>query len=450
MATSVTTTTDAITEAMKIIFSDPLIVNIVEDSELLSIFQTDMNVKVDETTGGRFIEMAHYFQLPAGVGARAENEYIPEADDPIFRNARLFLRKIQGTVEMTGDTMRRVVGDEGAFINYMERALPDLVTRLVNEIDRMYIGFGAGIKARAELTPVKTSPSTLDIQVNRSLGVDGFTDAFFLFLEGERIVFDTAADGQSLITGGGDRALRVSDIDEDSSTIEFTGLEALIDAVVAAGADIYLFPGDEAGASSQTAGGVDREIAGLMAGADDGGIIATYNNISRTGSNSRLWKSIIIDGSDAVWGGQLTEELLSFADDEVAVKGAGKIDTIIASRSAARGYWQSLKGDRVFNDPRSFAGGRNGLSIILGDREVMLKVARKLPPEVVFALQADTWRRITLGTWDWDDRTGSIWNRVIDSIGRKDAFFATGNMYEQLFCVAPRKNVRIDNLDASF
>ena len=447
---SQTTTTDAITEAMKIIFSDPLIVNIVEDSELLSIFQTDMNVSVDDTTGGRFIEMAHYFQLPAGVGARGENEYIPEADDPIFVNSRLFLRKIQGTVEMTGDTMRRVVGDEGAFINYMERALPDLVTRLVNEIDRMYIGFGAGIKARAELTPVKTAPTTMDIQTNRSLGVDGFTDSFLQFMEGERIVFDTAADGQTLITGGGDRSLQVTDIDEDNNTIEFSGLEALIDAVVAAGADIYLFPGDEAGASSQNASGTDREIAGLMAGADDGGIISTYNNISRTGPNSRLWKSIIIDGSDAVWGGQLTEELLSFADDEVAVKGAGKIDTVVASRAAARGYWQSLKGDRVFNDPRSFAGGRNGLSIILGDREVMLKVARKLPPEVVFGLQADTWRRLTLGTWDWDDRTGSIWNRVIDSVGRKDAFFATGNMYEQLFCVAPRKNVRIDNLDASF
>jgi len=447
---SQTTTTDAITEAMKIIFSDPLIVNIVEDSELLSIFQTDMNVSVDDTTGGRFIEMAHYFQLPAGVGARGENEYIPEADDPIFVNSRLFLRKIQGTVEMTGDTMRRVIGDEGSFINYMERALPDLVTRLVNEIDRMYIGFGAGIKARAELTPVKTSVTTVDIQTNRSLGVDGFTDSFLQFMEGERIVFDTAADGQTLITGGGDRSLQVSDIDEDNNVIEFTGLEALIDAVVAAGADIYLFPGDEAGASSQNAGGTDREIAGLMAGADDGGIISNYNNISRTGPNSRLWKSIIIDGSDAGWGGQLTEELLSFADDEVAVKGAGKIDTVVASRSAARGYWQSLKGDRVFNDPRSFAGGRNGLSIILGDREVMLKVARKLPPEVVFGLQADTWRRLTLGTWDWDDRTGSIWNRVIDSVGRKDAFFATGNMYEQLFCVAPRKNVRIDNLDASF
>jgi hypothetical protein len=79
-----------------------------------------------------------------------------------------------------------------------------------------------------------------------------------------------------------------------------------------------------------------------------------------------------------------------------------------------------------------------------------MMVARKLPPEVCFALQSDTWRRLTLGTWDWDDRTGSIWNRVTDSVGRKDAFFATGNMYEQLFCTAPRKNVRIDNLSASF
>ena len=447
---SATTTTDAITEAMKIIFSDPLITNIVEDSELLSIFQADMNVSVDETTGGRFIEMAHYFQLPAGVGARAENEYIPEADDPIFRNARLFLKKIQGTVEMTGDTMRRVVGDEGAFINYMERALPDLVTRLVNEIDRMYIGFGAGIKARAAITPVKTSVTTVDITVDRSVGVDGFTDAFLQFMEGERIVFDTAADGQTLITGGGDQALQVTDIDEDNNVIQFTGLEALIDAVVAAGADIYLFPGDEAGASTLTAAGDDREIAGIMAGADDGGIIATYNNISRSGANSRLWRSIIIDGSDAIWGGQLTEELMAFADDEVAVKGAGRIDTIITSRSANRGYWQSLKGDRVFNDPRSFTGGKTGLFMVLGDRTVPMKVARKLPPEVAFGLQADTWRRLTLGTWEWDDKTGSIWNRVTDSIGRKDAFFATGVMYEQLFCTAPRKNVRIDNLSAAF
>jgi len=52
----------------------------VSDSELLSYFEEDGNVKQDETTGGRYIETAQYFQLPAGVGARAEGEYIPVTD----------------------------------------------------------------------------------------------------------------------------------------------------------------------------------------------------------------------------------------------------------------------------------------------------------------------------------------------------------------------------------
>jgi hypothetical protein len=146
----------------------------------------------------------------------------------------------------------------------------------------------------------------------------------------------------------------------------------------------------------------------------------------------------------------MTEELITYADDEVTVKGAGKIDTMIMSRSAARGYWQSLKGDRTMMDPRSYTGGKAGLSVLLGDRTLDLKVSRKLAPELSFGLQANTWRRLTLGQWEWDDRTGSIWNRVTDATGRKDAFYAVGNMYEQLFCMAPRKNVRIEGLTSVF
>ena len=441
-----TTLTTDLDEALKIIFSDPLINNIVEDTELMDIFKVDMNVQADDTTGGRFIEMAHYFRLPAGVGARAENEYIPEPDDPRFENSRLFLRKIQGTVEMSGDVMRKVRSDEGAFLNYMERALPDLVTRLVNEIDRMYISDGSGVKARV-LSITSAVATTLVLVVNRTYGIDGFTGSIFQFMEGERNVFDPAADGQTLRTGGGFQALQLTDIDEDTDTLTYTGNATLVAAIAV---DDFIFPGDEAGSSSSTAAGADREIAGLLAGVDDGGIIATYNNIDRTAVGNRLWNAIVIDGSVPQWGGQLTEELLTFADDEVTIKGAGRIDTWIMARSAARGYWQSLKGDRTMVDPRSFTGGKAGLSVVLGDREIPLKVARKLPPELTFGLQSDSWRRLTLGQWEWDDRTGSIWNRVTDSVGRKDAFFAVGNMYEQLFCMAPRKNVRIEGLTSTF
>ncbi|MDH3478863.1 MAG: hypothetical protein OEO20_11220, partial [Gemmatimonadota bacterium] len=273
------------------------------------------------------------------------------------------------------------------------------------------------------------------------------TGAHLQFLEGERIVADPAADGQSIRANGTIKGAQVTDMDEDAGSIEVTGDNTLLAAWVA---DDYLFAGDDAGASTQTAAGQDREIAGCLAAVDDGGIIATYNNIDRTASGNRLWKSIVIDASVAQWGGQMTEELLTYADDEVTTKGAGKIDTLVMSRSAARGYWQSLKGDRSFNDPRSFTGGKKSLSIFLGDRDLALKVSRKLAPELTFGLQSDTFRRLTLGQWEWDDKTGSIWNRVTDSVGRKDAFYAVGNMYEQLFCMAPRKNVRIEGLTSVF
>src|SRR2546421_7946177 len=119
-----------INQALKIFFNEPVAEDIVYDSELLSLFEEDNNVKQDETTGGRYIETAQYFQLPAGVGARAENEYIPVPDGPVIQNSRVFLKKIQGVLEMTGDVMRRVKGDLGAYLNWAERAMPDLVKRV--------------------------------------------------------------------------------------------------------------------------------------------------------------------------------------------------------------------------------------------------------------------------------------------------------------------------------
>lgn len=435
-----TTLTADLDEAMKIIFSDPIVTNVVTDAELMSLFKTDKNIQTEVTTGGRYVELAHYFSLPAGVGARAENEYIPIPNSPEFMNSRVYLRKLQGVVEMTGDVMRRVVGSEGAFIDYMSRALPDLVERLKNEIDRQYIGYGAGIKARVNGAIAGAGPYT--ISVDTALGVAGYEEAWLQFLEGESLVFSSTAAGTALRNAGSGQAATLTNIDEDTNTLTLTADAGLAAAIAD---NDYIFAGDAAGSSNQTAAGVDREIAGLLAAVDDGGIIATYNNIARSGR--RYWQGIVIDGAASPWNGSMTEDLLVYADDETFTRGGGKIDCIVMNRSALRGYWKSLKSDRFYPDPRAYQGGKpDSLTVMLGDRTLALKVARKLPPQVVFGLQTSSFRRITLGEWEWDDRTGSIWNRVTDTVGRKDAYYAVGNMYEQLFCVQPRKNFRIDGL----
>lgn len=444
MATTTTAEPD-LDAALKVIFSEPLVNNVVSDTELLSLFQTDMNVKEDPTTGGRYIEGAHYFQLPAGVGARAENEYIPVAENPVFVNSRVFLRKIQGVIEMTGDTMRRVTSNEGAFLDYLERALPDLSTRLTHELDRMYLGYGAGVRARVTVISAMDVPvvGQFQITVDRALGVTGYEDPFLQFMEGDSLGFTgSLAAPIALRNAGAGQAARVVNIDEVNNIITVVGLNALRAALVV---NDYVGSADAAGNSFPFGNpATERELHGLLGAVDNGGIVATYMNIVR--ANFRLWNSIVIDASAAPFAGQMNEELLTFADDETAVKGAGKIDVIVMSRSAARGYWKSLKGDRFFMDPSSYRGGKGPLSILLADRAVQLRVARKLPPQVCFGLMSSCFKRFTLGTWEWDDRTGAIWNRVTDATGRKDAYYAVGNMYEQLFCQAPRKNFRIDGL----
>ncbi len=444
---SATTTRTSIDAALKVIYSGPLHDQVISDSELLGLFETEMNIQTEQTTGGRYIEMGHFFALPAGVGARSENEYLPETDDPVFKNSRAYLRKVMGTVEMSGDTMDRVRDDEGAFLDYADRALPALAQRVTNEMDRMAIGTGKGIKARVGARSA-TGSATVTVTMTAAQGITGLTGGWLQFLDGERCIFSANADGSSPRNSGGFRSGKVTDMNETADTVTFVFASSALGDTIQV--NDYIFAGDEAGTSAMDTGtSQNRELQGLFAAVDDGAIIDTYLNIQRTAAGNRLWKSVMVDGSAAPFNGSMSEDLLSYADDTGYVRGMAKVDTLVMSRSANRGYWKTLKGDRFFADPRGqYQGGKasNGLSIVLGDRTLTLKVARKLSPEVAFGLSRDTFKRLTLGSWRWDDTTGSIWNRVTDAVGRKHAFYASGYLYEELITTAPRRNWRINGL----
>jgi hypothetical protein len=444
MISGATTTVASLDNLMKVLYSEPLITDIVNDSELMTLFKIDMNVKTEETTGGKYIEMAHYLRLAGAAGARAENDYIPVPQSPRAINSRIYLKKIMGVVEMTGDVMEKVVGDEGAFINYMERALPDTKERVLVEVNRMYAGYGAGIKARVKAGWVAGGRLVAALGVDRALGVTGYEDAWLQFQEGETIVFSSTPAGAVIKNAGTTQAALVESIDETTGNLSTT-MDAALQAAIAD--NDYIFAGDQAGVSSQN-GGVDREIAGLLAAVDNGGILATYNNVARAGN--RQFNARVIDASVAPYSGAMTEDLLTIADAVTSTSTSSKIDTLVMSPHAPIGYWQSLKTYRVLNDPRNYTGGKGSVGIQLGDRTLPFRTARTLPPQVAFGLNTSTWRRFTLNSWQWVARGGSIWNLVTDAIGRKDAYFAFGKMYEQLACIMPRRNFRIDGLVRKF
>jgi len=426
----VTTQTQDIDEAMKIIFEDSITESFVVDTETFDIFTQDANVKVDETTGGRFIETAQLFHLPAGVGSRAEGEYIPIPQGPTVVNSRINLRKVQGVLEMTGDVMDTVKSTEGAFMNYASRAMPLLVELVNNELDRMLLGYGAGVVAR-----VNDASPDATIGIDSAFGIAGYTKAWTLFQENETVRFGPNADGSGLRAG----MAKILDVDPDGNILTLDALPAgTVD-------DDFIFMGDTNVASSQTAAGEDREVMGLLGMVDDGSILQTFQNINR--GTYRKWQAVVHDAQSAAGG--LVEDILVAADDDVFEKGAGLPSIVLSSRDQLRLYWKDLKSDRSINDPRgTFDGGLNnkGLRIHLGDRSLTLRASRKLPPQITFLLSPDTFKRFHNVGWKWDDRTGSIWNRVGDGTGMKDAFFAVGYIRLQTACLNPRKNVVIRNL----
>lgn len=437
-----TTLVTDVDEIMKVMFEDSVEESYVADSEVIEIIDS-YQISEKDTTGGRWIEMGHMLSLPAGSRAVLENDYIPVPEPATFINSRVYLKKRMATIEMTGDVMDRVRGgNEEVFLNYMERAMPGLLERLGADRDVAYVGYGLGVKARV-LAVTGPASGLYTITLQNNYGITGFTGAWKSFMEGETIVFAAAATNPTLRNAGTAQAFKVTEVVEAGPGLNGS-IIGTMDAALAAAivANDYIFQGDQSGHSGQTSG-ENRELTGLIGMVDDGGVLATYMNQPRT--VSRFWRSLVYD-AQASGNGVLDEDLLNLIDDSAGERRNSKLNALLTSRSAARGYWKSVKTERWQQNPRHLVAGKDKVDLLVNGRLIPFRTARKLPDECAFFIESATIKRVHLGRGKWDDTTGAIWNRVTDGTGRKHAFYASYIMREELCCKAPGKNVAIRNI----
>jgi len=428
-----TTTTTLITEVMKEVYEPSVTNTLVQDSDLLDLFeQEEEGIELDQTTGGKHIKTAHLFKRGTGYGARGESGYIPEPQAPKYDNATIQLKRNYGVLEISGWVFDRVRGGVEAFVNEADRQIRDMEESVRNDLDRQLHGLGGSIIAR-----VNDASPDATLGIDSSFGIAVATRTAVLFQENEQIVFSANANGTPLRSAGSAQSAIIDNIDIDNNIIT---LDALPTGVAD---DDFIFSGDEADTASP-AGGANKELMGLFGHIDDGSQLATYFGLSR--STYRLLKSFVLDASVAPHNGNLTEMALTKADDETVIRGGGKVDTILASRDALRSYWDSLKSDRRINDPRSFTGGKGDLAIVFMDRELRLRATRKMPPEFAFGCDTSGLKRYHNVGWRWQDRTGSMWKEVTDSVGRKDAFYAWGYIEMETVNLTPAKCFQIKGL----
>lgn len=436
------TATFDIEEAMKVLFTDTLEDETITDTEFLDMFEKDSTgIKTETTTGGRYIEGAKLFGLPAGFGFRTEQDPIPHALPPEVLNTRIKLKKAMGTVSLTGDVFERVTGDRGAFVDWAEQQFPALQKRISNTKDRIALGYGAGVKARVGAIDAVNKIVT----VKDSMGLAGFGLAGLQFLANENVCFASASDGTGLrLRAGGGHAILVRNVDTVDSQIYLDQLPAGL------AVDDYVFDCDESGYSFQdAASGNLRETMGMMGHVDDGGIIANYFNIPRTGvTGKHEWRSRVVDISGAPYNGVFNEKAIIYGDRMANVHGGANIKAILAPYSGAEAFWTWLATDRSFTDPRNMVGGmEKEQTIRLRGRKVAIRSARKIPPQLSFGITPETFKRFTTGKYDWVKRHGSIWHIVQTGNARYDASWAYCVEFEEMFCRSPKENVRWEGLN---
>lgn len=365
-----------------------------------------------------------------------EDDYFPDNVAPGWLQSNLTIKQIAARVDMSGRAFRRAIEGPAAFATWADMALTERAKRVAFHMDRMSLGTGTGIVGRINGTPDGTGD-----QINDAFGIAGLGTALNNFLRDETFRYSPNANGTSPRAG----VVHVVRINYSADTFDTDLTSALGTPATAASAAStdYVFVG-----SANVNGSGAREIMGLEGHIDDGTNVATYQGQTRSNFPDVLNSQII--NSTTSYSGVASEDLFDFCDATCYERAGGRPDLILVNRSGQRSFWKSLRGDRVLNDPQGqYTGGKTTLRMMLGDRIVEVRAARKVPVSRGYGIDRSTFRRFKIGSGRWDGVTGSIWNRVQDSTGVKDAAYAVWIQEEELACVHPAKNFKITSLVAA-
>lgn len=410
--------------------------NVEKESEVSDVLTSAEGFEVVEGPDGKGVNIGHIFSSGGGSMSILEDDYLPTPTTPTTKQSKITIKAHTAVAQLSGRALRRVKSGPAAFVTWATEQLPRKAARLAFMLDRERLGTGTGIIARYNGTPDGTGDP-----IDSMFGIAGLDDrASMLLLRDDNLRAGPNADGSALRTGTALVAAVHYGDTATTNTIDTTVAGSAAAPTSAADND-YLFQGD-----TNVNGSGSREMMGLEGIIDDGTNLTTFQGLTR--SSFPELNAQIVDASLAPWDGTLSEDILDYADGLAFERGnMGRPTTILMNRLAQASFWRNMKNDRVINDPAgAFTGGKAKLRMMLGDRIVRLQTARKVPGTRVYGIDGNGIQRYKIGSGRWDDTDGSIWNRVVDGTGRKDAFFAVYIQEEEQGSGNPAGSFKIINI----
>lgn len=348
---------------------------------------------VTHEVGGKYVTFPVRTKRNHGIGARGENEALPIARSQSYAQARVQLKYLYGALELTGQTFELADKNFQAFASVLDEEMKGLRQSLSKDMNRQVYGTTAGKLATATAAGSTTTFVVADASA-QYLEVGMFVDVF------------TSAD-----------AVRVAD--------------ATITAISSAGGNTTVTFSPAAGVATAVGDYMTRDNSGGKEITGLSQIVSATGTVYNIDPNvTPVWKSYV--DSNGGTNRPLSEGLMIKLVDEVRKLGGGTPTVLFSNLGVRRAYFNLLVQQRRYSNTTEFEGGFKGLAFTTDNGDIPMIADYDAPPSRLFAVNEKELKFYEAADWEFMNRDGSNWQRVITSAGAFDAYSCTLYKYCEL------------------
>lgn len=387
------TTLALVDSILKEIYEPPLRDQL--QSEVVTLTRIEKTSEgVTHEVGGKYVTFPTRVRRNHGIGARRENEPLPEAKSQKYVSARVLLKYLYGALSITGPTMELAKTNPQAFASAMELETEGLRETLKKDLNRQMYGTSDGILATI---PTGTGGAGLTHTVENAQ-----------YLEEGMVVDIRSADGSTVVASN----IMIEEVQDDDDVVFDTAFDSTDDDIIT------------------RAGSYGKEKTGFQEIVSDTG---TLFNINPT--DYPTWKSVVNDNAGV--NRALSEGLMIKTVDDVYKKG-GKTTVIFTTLGVRRAYFNLLSQQRQFVNTKKFEGGFEGLAFTTDRGEIPVIADVDCQPSRMYFLNEKEIKLYEANQWGFMNYDGSNWQRVKTAEGNFDAYEAM--MYKYCEVGTHRRN----------
>lgn len=355
-----------------------------------------------QKTGGKGILFDAHVGRNDGIGARLEDEDLPDPGAQQYVQGSTGLKFKYASIGLTAQVMKLAAKDYQSFADVATEEVERQKKDIAKDDNRQV--FGTGIGVLATVTANDTTTTTIEVDTIQYLR--GWKGRRVDIVDGSTLANPTPSYRSSAF-------IRVVSWDKASLTIE---VSESISAVAV---------GDVIIASDRTASGgansFDKEWTGLQS------LVGTGKLHGIDPATEPEWQSVVTDLTSGGNPQPITEDDLLELILEIRESGEGP-NKFYTTPRVMKTYWGDLEGKRTYVNKTKLEGGMEVPTFQAPSGPIPFLTDYDCPKGQLFAVNTSKINLNTNTGWEWIDEDGSKWKWV----QRRDKFVAYLRNFSEL------------------